>query len=1102
MSYYPGVKGNPVFPDVEREVLQYWNSEKIFEESVYSRPQSQSFVFYDGPPFANGLPHYGHLLTGFIKDTVARYKTMRGFRVERRFGWDCHGLPVEMLAEKELGISGKANIKGFGIDKFNEHCRSCVSRFTQQWREYVGRQARWVDFDNGYTTMDKDFMESVIWAFHELWRKGLIYESVRVVPYSWACQTPLSNFETRLDNAYREKVSKSVTVKFRLLEGVDFLPSDVESCSMLAWTTTPWTLVSNFALAISARMNYVGVVVGDEMLICSSGYLGHVKDLCGKRNLTYRYDVQIPAERLLSVRYSPPFPYFINNKNAFRVLDADFVEEGTGTGVVHVAPGFGEEDFLLCKKYGIPDSEQGVATRLSTICPIDDGAIFTSAVSDFAGQHVFEVIDAVIQKLKEKELWFWTDQYTHNYPHCWRTDTPLIYRAMSSWYVEVTKLKSRMIEHNREVNWIPEHVQSGQFGKWLEGVRDWSISRNRFWGTPVPVWLSDDPNYPRIDVYGSIKKVLPDVRALEEDFGPINDLHRPYIDNLTRPNPDDPTGKSTMRRVPDVLDCWFESGSMPYAQIHYPFESEEHFRNNFPADFITEYIAQTRGWFYTLFVLSTGIFDKHPFENCICHGVVLDIKGQKLSKRLNNYPDAMEMFEKYGADSVRFTMLSHAVLVGGDLLIDQDGEVIRDTLKGVIKPIWNSYSFFTVYANSDMIKGQILEGLDGITNIMDQYILCECVHMVREVLDAMEANSTGRRDPYNVRLACLAIVQFSDKLNNWYIRGCRERFWSRDKTSGKIDAYNTLYTVLYYLVRVIAPFLPLTAESMWRGLNFGREKSVHLAYFPEQNCLELTADCYKNARYMRLAMSVCSHTLSLRNSHNIRVRQPLGNMTIYPYNCQDLVNLPQEYRDIILSEVNIKNLAVASNIEDVASFEFKLNFPVLGERMPEKVKHIMSIVKAGEWEMQRDGTLLLGASDDGRYILQQDEFSLDLKVNSDHACQMTLNGAPVGVLSIDSTLTKDLLLEGTARDMIRLIQQARRDCGLEMLDRADVVIVASDNQEIAETIRTWCDVIKQQTLSDVVSYLPEGVPDSSYKYTKIEGKGFYVFLRKAVSSGS
>ncbi|MGN7678609.1 MAG: class I tRNA ligase family protein, partial [Anaplasma sp.] len=921
-------------------------------------------------------------------------------------------------------------------------------------------------------------------------------------PYSWACQTPLSNFETKLDNAYREKVSKSVTVKFRLLDREDFIPSDVKSCSMLAWTTTPWTLVSNFALAISTRMNYVGVVVGDEMLICSSGYLEHVKDLCSKRNLTYRYDIQIPAEKLLSVRYSPPFLYFINNKNAFRVLDADFIEEGTGTGIVHVAPGFGEDDFLLCQKHGIPDSEQGVAARLSTICPIDDGAIFTSAVSDFAGQHVFDTIDAVIQKLKEKELWFWTDQYTHNYPHCWRTDTPLIYRAMSSWYVEVTKLKSRMIEHNQKVNWIPEHVQSGQFGKWLEGVRDWSISRNRFWGAPVPVWLSDDPNYPRIDVYGSIKKVLPNVRALEEDFGPVNDLHRPYIDNLTRPNPNDPTGKSTMRRVPDVLDCWFESGSMPYAQIHYPFESKEHFCNNFPADFITEYIAQTRGWFYTLFVLSTGIFDKPPFENCICHGVVLDIKGQKLSKRLNNYPDAMEIFEKYGADSVRFTMLSHAVSVGGDLLLDQDGEVIRDTLKGVIKPIWNSYSFFTVYANSDRIKGQILESLDGITNIMDQYILCECVYMIKEVLDAMEANSVGGRDPYNIRLACLAIVQFSDKLNNWYIRGCRERFWSRDKTSDKIDAYNTLYTVLYYLVRVIAPFLPFTAESMWRGLNFGREKSVHLAYFPENNCLELTANCDKNAKYMGLAMSICSHALSLRNAHNIRVRQPLSNMTIYPYNCQDLADLPQEYHDIILSEVNIKNLSIAGNMEDVASFELKLNFPVLGKRMPEKVKHIMSLVKAGEWKVQQDGTLLLDASDNGRYILQQDEFSLNLKVNSDHACQMTLNGAPVGVLSIDSTLTKDLLLEGVARDMIRLIQQARRDCGLEMLDRAEVVIVALDEEEIVEVMKIWCDVIKQQTLSDVVSYLPGGVPDNSDQYTKIEGKGFDVFLRKAVSAGS
>ncbi|KAA8472355.1 isoleucine--tRNA ligase [Anaplasma marginale] len=1097
MNYYPEVKGNPEFSAIEKEILQYWNSEKIFEESVNTRSRDRSFVFYDGPPFANGLPHYGHLLTGFIKDAVARYKTMRGFRVERKFGWDCHGLPAEMLAEKELGVSGKVSIESFGIDKFNDYCRSSIMRFTQQWKEYVERQGRWVDFENGYRTMDKSFMESVMWAFHELWHKGLVYESVKVVPYSWACQTPLSNFETKMDNAYREKVSKSVTVRFKLSEQVGFVPQGVESCSILAWTTTPWTLVSNFALAINTNMDYVGAVVGAEMLIFSAGYLDHFMRYCERHSLECAKVVQIPAKELLAVKYMPPFPYFADSKNAFMVLDAEFVAEGAGTGIVHLAPGFGEDDFLLCKQHGIPNLGEESRGMLSVICPIDDAGRFTAAVGDFAGQHVFDVVDAVIRQLKEKGLWFATEQCTHSYPHCWRTDTPLIYRATSSWYVEVTKLKARMVELNKEVNWVPEHVQSGQFGKWLDGAKDWSVSRHRFWGAPVPVWRSDDPKYPRTDVYGSIKKVLPDVKALEEDFGPVEDLHRPYIDNLVRPNPDDPTGKSMMRRVPDVLDCWFESGSMPYAQMHYPFENKEFFDSHFPADFITEYIAQTRGWFYTLFVLSTGLFDRHPFKSCICHGVVLDIKGQKLSKRLNNYPDPMEMFEKYGADSVRFTMLSHAVSIGGDLLLDQDGDVVRDTLKSVVKPIWNSYSFFTVYANSDQMQGRILESLEGITNIMDQYILYECACMVVKVLEAMESSSAGVRDPYNIRLACAAIVQFSDKLNNWYIRGCRGRFWMRDKTADKSDAYNTLYTVLYHLARTIAPFLPFIAESIWLGLSFQREKSVHLADFPDTNSFSAVNQYQKNAEYMQLAMDVCSHVLSLRNAHNIRVRQPLRRMVVYPYNCESLLDMPQQYRDIILNEVNVKSLQIASTIGDMASFELKLNFALLGQRVPEKVKQIITLARAGVWEVQSDGSLLLGAPGCEQCVIQKDEFSLNLKVHSEYACQIISGGVPVGVLHIDHELTRELLLEGIARDVMRLIQQARKDCGLEMLDHAEVII-NTDAAEIIEAISIWYDFIKQQTFSHTLEHRPaQAVVEDCSKYTKISGKDFDIFLCKS-----
>ena len=1101
MRRYPDVSGSPAFPDIEKGILCYWDSRRIFEKSVKNRPADKCYVFYDGPPFANGLPHYGHLLTGFIKDVVARYKTMRGYKVERRFGWDCHGLPVEMLSEKELKVSGRTNIENFGIEKFNDHCRSSIMRFTKQWQDYVTRQARWVDFKNGYKTMDKDFMESVIWAFHELWKKGLVYESLRVVPYSWACQTPLSNFETKIDNAYREKVSKTVTVKFELQEKPAFARSDIKSYKLLAWTTTPWTLVANLALAINTSITYIAAVIDKEMLIFSEGYQEQFKLFCKKNNLDNVEFAKIDGKQLVSTRYKPLFPYLADCENAFQVLDAEFVTEDAGTGIVHIAPGFGEDDFILCKRYNIPNVTGGASRLLSVICPIDDAGNYTSVITHFAGLNVFEANDPVIKYLKERGSWFETGQYIHNYPHCWRTDTPLIYRAMSSWYVEVTKLIRRMTELNDNVNWIPDHVKDGQFGKWLAGAKDWSISRNRFWGAPVPVWKSDNPEYPRIDVYGSIKKFSPDVRALEEDFGPIEDLHRPYIDQLVRPNPDDPTGKSMMRRVPDVLDCWFESGSMPYAQVHYPFENKEKFEANFPADFITEYIAQTRGWFYTLFVLSTGIFDKNPFQNCICHGVVLDIEGQKLSKRLNNYPDPMEMFERYGADAVRFLMLSSSVSTGGDMLLDKSGEMIRDTLRGVIKPIWNSYCFFTVYANADGVRGKLLDTIDHLGNIMDRYILFECMELVKKVKGSMEAQNRNEKeglthDPYDIKLACAELVQFADKLNNWYIRRSRERFWSSEKSEDKTSAYDTLYTVLYYFVRVAAPFLPFISEAIWLGLDFGLEESVHLTDFPDYNALgEISSKHLENTKNMQLAMDVCSHVLSLRNAHCLRVRQPLKSLRIYPYMCPELANLPPEYRKVILEEVNIKELTVSEDAATVANFDLKLNFSMLGKRIPDKVKSIIPLMKQGSWQVLNNGDLLLGNTQDEGCIVHKDEFSMNLRVTDKCSCPIISHGATVGVVTIDPEITHELLLEGIARDIVRLIQQARKDHGLSMLSMAEAVIV-THNSDTDNALEAWMDFITKQTLlSSLTRASAENLNAYSSGYTRISAKEFDVFVR-------
>tara|TARA_Y100000389_G_scaffold32720_1_gene27831 strand:+ start:19364 stop:21784 length:2421 start_codon:yes stop_codon:yes gene_type:complete len=797
-KYYPEPDQKFSFAQMEKDISNFWQENNIFEQSIKNREENKSsdFVFYDGPPFANGLPHYGHLLTGFIKDTFARYQTMIGKKVDRKFGWDTHGLPVEMQTEKELGVSGQIAIKEFGIEKFNDECQKSVMKYAGEWKDYVTKQGRWVDFDNGYKTMDKNFMESVIWAFKELYDKGLMYEDYRVMPYSWACETPVSNFETKMDNAYRKKTSKAATILFEInsssLSNESKLQNDLIGCKIAVWTTTPWTLPSNLALAVGTDIDYDILQKDGRKIIISSLLKEKYKELADFKILK-----TIKGNNLVGLKYQSLFDYFAcdkkvkNSKNSFTILPADFVTTQDGTGIVHIAPAFGEDDNELCKKFDVP-----------TICPVDQSGKFTDLTYDLEGlsiknRQVFECNDEIIKYLKLTNNWLKTEQYIHNYPHCWRTDTPLIYKAVSSWYVKVTDIKDQMIKANQDINWIPDHIKDGQFGKWLQGARDWSISRNRFWGCPVPVWKSKSG---KIKVFGSIADI-------EKASGQkVENLHRPFIDNITIEE-----GGEIYTRVSDVLDCWFESGSMPFAQKHYPFENKDWFENNFPADFITEYIAQTRGWFYTLTVMSVALFGKAPFKNVICHGTILDEKSQKLSKRLQNYPDPITIFDKIGSDAMRFYLLSTPVMKGQELKISKDGKEITETSRISIKPLLNAYNFFCLYANSDGIKATRIDEDYKITNIMDIYILSK----LKECCNNMKKSY----DNYDSVITCSEFNKFFEVLNNWYIRRSRERFWKKEIDQDKKDAYNILYTIILTICEISAPLLPFTSEKIWRDLN-------------------------------------------------------------------------------------------------------------------------------------------------------------------------------------------------------------------------------------------------------------------------------------------
>ena len=1013
---YPEAEQNPNFPRIENEIIKRWAQDNTFQASVNRRPRkiedkSNEFVFYDGPPFANGLPHYGHLATGFVKDLVPRYQTMRGRHVARRFGWDCHGLPAELEVEQEIGVHGRNAILDYGIARFNAKCRESVLKFANEWEWYVTRQARWVDFQNDYKTMDLSFMESVIWAFKELWNKGLIYEGHRVVPYSWAAQTPLSNFETRLDNSFRERIDPALTVKFTLLPDRE----DSEPTRLLVWTTTPWTLPSNLALCVRADLDYAVMERDAERwILADSAVERYVRVLRGFKQVD-----AMKGAQLVGRRYRPLFPYFSHAANSFVVFAADFVSAEDGTGIVHIAPGFGEEDLELGKAHGLP-----------VIVPVDVAGAFTDQVPDYAGQNVISEANAnIIKDLKSRGIVVRHEQYRHNYPHCWRTDQPLIYMAINSWYLEVSRFRDRMVELNSRICWVPEHVREGLFGNWLANARDWNISRNRFWGAPIPIWRSSDPRYPRIDVYGSLDEI-------ERDFGVRpTDLHRPMIDELTRPNPDDPSGQSIMQRVPDVLDCWFESGSMPFAQLHYPFENKDRFEENVPGDFIVEYVAQTRGWFYTLMVLSTVLFDRAPFRNCVCHGVVLDEHNKKLSKRLKNYPDPTFVFDTYGADALRGYMMSSPLMSGGDLAMSKDGSDIAKAMRQVILRIWNAYGFFTLYANIDGMQARFRTDQE---HVLDRYILGK----TRELI----SNLGERLDAYNLPGAYAVVPSFVDALNNWYIRSRRSTFWSDADTTDKQDAFDTLYTVLTLFCRALAPMLPLITERIYTALT--GERSVHLSDWPKAGALP---NDRRLLHQMDLGRDVCSSVLTLREAHRRRTRLPLKRLTV----AHPEADVLESYREIIAEAINVKSVAFTTNVGAFGSSDIKVNSK-LGARIGAKFKEVLAAQRARNWIMREDGRVEIAG-----IVLDPEDFELRLQ---------TMEGVVAepfdswrGVVVLDTKIYPELQAEGWARDFVRIVQTARKQADLKVTDRIN--IAASVAPELVHALTEHSPYVKRETLA-------------------------------------
>jgi len=1023
----------------EERILTFWRENQIFQRSLENRRDAPYFSFYDGPPFATGLPHYGHLLAGTLKDVVPRYKTMKGYYVPRRFGWDCHGLPVENEIEKTFGLSGAPSIEAFGIPKFNEECRKIVFRYTHEWQAKVERFGRWVDFSKTWKTMDRTFMESVWWVFKQVYEKGLVYEGFKVMPFSAKLGTPLSNFEATEN--YQEIDDPSIVVTFPLIED--------PHTYLLAWTTTPWTLISNMAVTVGEEITYVKVESKGNFYILAQAALSR----WFKEEGTYHIVQTFSGKELVGKKYHPIFNYFstYEKEGAFRIISDDFVSTEDGTGLVHTAPAFGESDFYACKKANVP-----------LVCPVDNNGRFTQEIPEYAGQFVKDVDKEIIQHLKEMGRLFYRGTLHHRYPFCWRSDTPLIYKVITTWFVNVEVLKERMLQLNEDIHWVPAHLKEGRFGNWLAGARDWAISRNRYWGTPIPIWRAEDGE---IHVVGSLQE-------LEELTGKkVEDLHRHFVDSLEFTK----NGKQ-FRRVSEVFDCWFESGSMPYAQNHYPFENREFTERTFPADFIAEGVDQTRAWFYTLLVLSVALFDKPAYKNVIANGIVLAEDGNKMSKRLKNYPEPDLVVHKYGADAVRLYMLNSPAVKADDFRFSEKG--VELVLRQFLIPLWNAHAFFITYARIYHWKPNPSRKVPAA--LIDQWILANLNKLIKDVEEGMDA--------YDLSQAVAPFVGFIDQLTNWYIRRSRRRFWADEDTPDRREAFETLHHVLLELSKIAAPFIPFLSDAIYHNLRtFDMPESVHLCDYPTYHAESRNLLLEEGMDVLQTAVSL-GH--ALRKEYKLKVRQPLPLATLICGDEQKLDFLRHQ-KHLIEEELNVKQVAFEKESHEFVKLSIKPNFRVLGKKVGARMKEAQLLINT----LSQDQISTLLEKKQLQVMLGGEPYSLtaeDVEITRTvHEGWVAMN-AGIITIALDTELSEELILEGIARELVNKINTMRREANFAVTDRIKITLGTTD--KVKKSLTAFGRYVQDEVLATEITL---GFDEKSTQWD-INGEPTAIFIEKSV----